>query len=285
MSPEFYREYLINPSAGKKKLLYVMNPIKFRSCEFLIRFHEARGDKIIVFSDNVFALQEYAIRLGKPFIYGPTSGTERMRILNQFQHNPQLKTIFISKVGDTSIDLPEATVIIQISSHYGSRRQEAQRLGRILRPKPRSQELHNAFFYSLVSKDTQEMFYSAKRQQFLIDQGYSFKVITQLGDMTSLGGDLSYSTKPEQLELLKRVLCAGEEETADEELAEDFDDITNNGTPARRKRGFMPSAKRTAGSISSTSGGNSMVYMEYKKPSIFDRAPVRHSMFKKRFGK
>ena len=62
-------------------------------------------------------------------------------------------------MGDTSIDLPEATVIIQISSHYGSRRQEAQRLGRILRPKPRSDEEHNAFFYSLVSQDTSEMYY------------------------------------------------------------------------------------------------------------------------------
>lgn len=69
----------------------------------------------------------------KPFIYGPTSQTERIRILNQFQRNPNVNTVFISKVGDTAIDLPEANVIIQISSHYGSRRQEAQRLGRILR--------------------------------------------------------------------------------------------------------------------------------------------------------
>ena len=88
-----------------------------------------------------------------------------------------------SQVGDNSIDIPEANVIIQISSHAGSRRQEAQRLGRILRAKGRKEdrvaggsEEYNAFFYSLVSTDTQEMYYSAKRQQFLIDQGYSFKV-------------------------------------------------------------------------------------------------------------
>jgi superfamily II DNA or RNA helicase len=93
-------------------------------------------------------------------------------------------------VGDNSIDIPEANVIIQISSHAGSRRQEAQRLGRILRAKPRplgaiqgsapAADEYNAFFYSLVSKDTVEMYFSTKRQQFLIDQGYSFKVIIMI---------------------------------------------------------------------------------------------------------
>jgi DNA excision repair protein ERCC-3 len=284
MTPEFYAEYLSTSSSSKKKLLYVMNPIKFRSCEFLIRYHEARGDKIIVFSDNVFALQTYAVKLGKPFIYGPTSGTERMRILSQFQHNPNLRTIFISKVGDTSIDLPEATVIIQISSHYGSRRQEAQRLGRILRPKPHADGEYNAFFYSLVSKDTQEMFYSAKRQQFLIDQGYSFKVITQLGDVTSLGGDLCYSTKKEQLELLKSVLDAGDDAGENEEVIVDVDDITNTTTPFKRKQKVqMPAARRSAGTISSLSGGSDRVYMEYSKPSIFERKAVRHPLMKNRF--
>jgi len=255
-----------------------MNPNKFRSCEYLIRQHEQRGDKIIVFSDNVFALQAYAIKLAKPFIYGPTSSTERLRILNQFQHNPAVRTIFISKVGDTSIDLPEATVIIQISSHYGSRRQEAQRLGRILRPKPRSQEEYNAFFYSLVSKDTQEMFYSSKRQQFLIDQGYSFKVITNL----NLGGELCYSTKKDQIELLKSVLDAGEEAAQNEVLAEDVDDISEITAQNKRKKTAMPAAKRSAGTMSSLSGGSSMSYMEYT-PSIFERKPVRHPLMKKRF--
>ena len=118
-----------------------------------------------MFSDNVYALQEYALRLGKPFIYGSPQ-QERMKILQNFQHNDQINTIFLSKVGDTSIDLPEATCLIQISSHYGSRRQEAQRLGRILRAKRRNDEGFNAFFYSLVSKDTQEMYYSTKRQAF-----------------------------------------------------------------------------------------------------------------------
>lgn len=127
MTPEFYREY-VAIKTKKRILLYTMNPNKFRACQFLIRFHERRNDKIIVFADNVFALKEYAIRLNKyafpfrkrqtlnlfrnllfvpllrsfvfprPFIYGPTSQGERMQILQNFKHNPKINTIFISKV-------------------------------------------------------------------------------------------------------------------------------------------------------------------------------------------
>lgn len=67
-----------------------MNPNKFRACQYLIKFHERRNDKIVVFSDNVFALQEYAIRMGKPYIYGPTSQGERLQILQNFMHNPKV---------------------------------------------------------------------------------------------------------------------------------------------------------------------------------------------------
>ncbi|KAF7703866.1 General transcription and DNA repair factor IIH helicase subunit XPB [Cucumispora dikerogammari] len=174
MTKEFYKEYL-SVSSRRKNVLTIMNPCKFRTCEYLIRMHEARGDKIIVFSDNICALKFYAMKLNKPFIYGPTGHAERMKILNQFQKNNQINTIFLSKVGDTSIDLPEATVLIQISSHFGSRRQEAQRLGRILRARKRNDPGFRVFFYSLISMDTEEMFYSKKRRQFLIDQGYVFK--------------------------------------------------------------------------------------------------------------
>ena len=90
----------------------------------------------------------------------------------------------MSKVADTSFDLPEANVLIQISSHGGSRRQEAQRLGRILRAKKGAvAELYNAYFYTLVSNDTAEMSYSRKRQRFLVNQGYAYKVVTNLAGM------------------------------------------------------------------------------------------------------
>lgn len=112
-------------------LLYVMNPSKFRACQYLVRYHERRGDKTIVFSDNVFALRHYAVKMNKPYIYGPTSQSERIQILQNFKFNHKVNTIFVSKVADTSFDLPEANVLIQISSHGGSRRQEAQRLGNL----------------------------------------------------------------------------------------------------------------------------------------------------------
>ncbi|XP_072117179.1 general transcription and DNA repair factor IIH helicase/translocase subunit XPB isoform X3 [Mobula birostris] len=108
MSPEFYREY-VAIKTKKRMLLYVMNPNKFRACQFLIRFHERRSDKIIVFADNVFALKEYAIRLNKPYIYGPTSQGERMQILQNFTHNPKINTIFISKEWWLRSTMPSST--------------------------------------------------------------------------------------------------------------------------------------------------------------------------------
>uniref|UniRef100_U3IX58 General transcription and DNA repair factor IIH helicase/translocase subunit XPB n=2 Tax=Anas platyrhynchos TaxID=8839 RepID=U3IX58_ANAPP len=248
MSPEFYREY-VAIKTKKRILLYTMNPNKFRACQFLIKFHERRNDKIIVFADNVFALKEYAIRLGKPYIYGPTAQGERMQILQNFKHNPKINTIFISKVGDTSFDLPEANVLIQISSHGGSRRQEAQRLGRVLRAKKGMvAEEYNAFFYSLVSQDTQEMAYSTKRQRFLVDQGYSFKVITKLAGMEE--EELSFSTKEEQQQLLQKVLQASDLDAEEEVVAGEY------GSKSVQ-------VSRRTGTMSSLSGADDTVYMEY----------------------
>ncbi|KAH7911350.1 P-loop containing nucleoside triphosphate hydrolase protein [Hygrophoropsis aurantiaca] len=285
MTPEFYREYLREQSR-KRMLLYCMNPKKFQACQFLIKFHEDRGDKIIVFSDNVFALEAYAKKLGKPYIHGGTGQVERMRVLQWFQHDSNVNTIFLSKVGDTSIDLPEATCLIQISSHFGSRRQEAQRLGRILRAKRRNDEGFNAFFYSLVSKDTQEMFYSTKRQQFLIDQGYAFKVITHLDGLESLP-DLVYRTKDEQIELISSVLLANESEA---DLGTDIrageGDLA--GTVTSKDFGLptrLPAAQRTTGSLTALSGAQHMSYVEQNKSAnkklSRDAAP-RNKLFSKR---
>ncbi|KAM7525782.1 hypothetical protein LguiA_015684 [Lonicera macranthoides] len=287
MTKEFFAEYLKKENSKKKQALYVMNPNKFRACEFLIRFHEQqRGDKIIVFADNLFALTEYAMKLRKPMIYGATSHVERTKILEAFKTSREVNTVFLSKVGDNSIDIPEANVIIQISSHAGSRRQEAQRLGRILRAKGRhkdrlagGKEEYNAFFYSLVSTDTQEMYYSTKRQQFLIDQGYSFKVITGLPPPDS-GPELSYHRLEEQLALLGKVLSAGDDAVGLEQLDEDADDIA------------LQKARRYAGSLSTLSGASGRIYMEYNTGRNKELGQVkgkpkdpakRHHLFKKRF--
>ncbi|KAI8800263.1 P-loop containing nucleoside triphosphate hydrolase protein, partial [Cladochytrium replicatum] len=184
MTGDFYKEYL-KAGPSKKRLLCVMNPNKYMACEYLIRWRESENDKIIVFSDNVFALRHYAMTLQRPFIYGQTSIDERQAVLRAFREgkDARFRTIFLSKVGDTSLDLPEATCLIQISSQFGSRRQEAQRMGRILRAKRRNEEGFKSRFYTLVSRDTDEMFYSAKRKRFLVDQGYEFKVIKSLDDL------------------------------------------------------------------------------------------------------
>merc|ERR1712226_1501664 len=114
-------------------------------------------------------------------------------------YNQKVNTIFVSKVADTSFDLPEANVLIQISSHGGSRRQEAQRLGRILRAKKGAiAEEFNAFFYTLVSRDTVEMSFSRKRQRFLVNQGYAYKVVTKLAGMET-DTDLLYKNHDERV--------------------------------------------------------------------------------------
>lgn len=272
MTSEFYQEYLAPDSSKRKRLLYVMNPIKFQICQYLIEYHESRGDKIIVFSDNIYALKTYALTLKKPFIYGPTSQLERLKILHLFQNNPDVNTIFLSKVGDTSIDLPEATCLIQISSHYGSRRQEAQRLGRILRAKRRSDGSFNAYFYSLVSKDTEEMYYSSKRQQFLIDQGYTFKVITRLEGFEQNSSKRVYHTLEEQLVLLKQILFASEAEIAEDDLQPDTDDLESNRVDDDPKALFVPSPwAKTFASLGS---------LEHKVISDIPRK--RHPLFKAR---
>ncbi|KAI3903647.1 hypothetical protein MKW98_032301 [Papaver atlanticum] len=270
MTKEFYAEYLKEANSKKRQALYVMNPNKFRACEFLIRFHEQqRGDKIIVFADNLFALTEYARKLGKPMIYGATSHQERTKLLDTFKNTPDLNTLFLSK----------ANVIIQISSHAGSRRQEAQRLGRILRAKGKhrdrmagGKEEYNAFFYSLVSTDTQEMYYSAKRQQFLIDQGYSFKIITSLPP-SDAGAALGYHSHEDQLHLLRMILNAGDDMVGMEQLDEDTHDINLE-------------ARRTLGSMSAMSGASKGKYPgQGHLKSIKPKDPAkRHSLFKKRFG-
>lgn len=292
MTPEFYAEYS-RQSASRRKLLYVMNPNKMRVCEHLIRYHEKRGDKTLVFSDNLLALKEYAITLQRPYICGPTSQAERMNVLRAFQQDATLNTIFISKVGDTSIDLPEASVIIQISSHYGSRRQEAQRLGRILRPKGLTD--NNAYFYSLVSQDTQEMYYSGKRQQFLIDQGYSFRVVTDGVERADKDPAVqSLKTKQQQLQLLSKVLAADESQNI-EKLPTDNDDVSVWSD--------KPSARRKTGSMNQLSGADDILYLEFQrsastsssgvgnKRGVGQDAPARimslqrHPLFRKRVTK
>ncbi|KAI1475989.1 hypothetical protein K445DRAFT_72230 [Daldinia sp. EC12] len=279
MTAEFFDEF--NRQKKNRSLqqnLYVMNPRKIQACQFLIDYHERRGDKIIVFSDNVYALKQIALALGKAYICGSTSNNERTVVLENFMHNPLVKTIFLSKIGDTSLDLPEATCLIQISSHYGSRRQEAQRLGRILRAKRRSDEGFNAFFYSLVSRDTPEMYYSTKRQAFLVDQGYSFKVITSLTGMEKMEG-LVFKTPQERRELLAKIVT--DTEKSDDRDRDDPSDDLFYLTSSNKK------IRRTAGGLDDLSGGKDMAYIEQKKGAnkALKKKPAQSNAFFKKIAR
>ncbi|MCJ1278956.1 transcription factor TFIIH complex ERCC-3 subunit [Puttea exsequens] len=279
MTTEFYSEYL-RETSRKRALLYIMNPRKFQACQFLIDYHEKRGDKIIVFSDNVFALRAYALKLHKYYIYGGTPQQERLRVLENFQNGEVVNTIFLSKIGDTSLDLPGATCLIQISSHYGSRRQEAQRLGRILRAKRRNDEGFNAFFYSLVSKDTQEMYYSSKRQAFLVDQGYAFKVITHLQGIENLP-NLAYASPAERRELLQEVMLQNETSADVEKIDDDMFSARSGQTRGGRGLVKNKGVKRNAGMLSDLSGGQDMAYIEYNKSRNKELKGKHNPLFKK----
>ncbi|KAF5687086.1 DNA excision repair ERCC-3 [Fusarium circinatum] len=256
MPTVFYDQYL-QVSSRMKRTLSAINPSKFQACQFLINYHEMRGDKIIVFSDELYSLKMYAYKLKRYLIYGETSQEERLRVLDHFRHNPEVNTLFLSKIGDTSLDLPEATCLIQISSQFGSRRQEAQRLGRILRAKRRNDEGFNAFFYSLVSKDTSEMHFASKRQAFLIDQGYAFKVITKL-DGIDRTPDLAFSTEAEQRELLQGTLVDNETAVDDDFAADDL----WGGEKSRAKGKGKKTVRRVAGYLDQLSGVQDMAYIE-----------------------
>ncbi|KJK47869.1 helicase [Lentzea aerocolonigenes] len=118
-------------------------------------------------------LDELGEELGAPVIKGSTKNKEREELFDKFRRG-ELRTLVVSKVANFSIDLPEASVAIQVSGTFGSRQEEAQRLGRILRPKGDGRQAH---FYSVVARDTLDTDYAAHRQRFLAEQGYAYKIV------------------------------------------------------------------------------------------------------------
>jgi len=117
-------------------------------------------------------LRELADRLGVPLITGSTSVARRQKLFAAFCAG-EIPVLALSKVGNFAIDLPDAAVAIQVSGTFGSRQEEAQRLGRILRPKDGENQ---ARFYSLVSRDTVEQEFALNRQLFLCEQGYAYEI-------------------------------------------------------------------------------------------------------------
>jgi DNA excision repair protein ERCC-3 len=132
-----------------------------------------RDDQVLVIGAYLDQLHELGQFLDAPIVQGQTTNREREKLFDAFRRG-ELSTLVLSKVGNFSIDLPEATVAIQVSGTFGSRQEEAQRLGRILRPKIDGRQAH---FYTVVSRDTVDTDYAAHRQRFLAEQGYAYTIV------------------------------------------------------------------------------------------------------------
>ncbi|MEU1399582.1 DNA repair helicase XPB [Micromonospora zamorensis] len=131
------------------------------------------NDQVLVIGAYIDQLHQLGEYLDAPIIQGSTTNKERERLFDAFRTG-EIRTLVISKVGNFSIDLPEAAVAIQVSGTFGSRQEEAQRLGRVLRPKADGRQAH---FYTVVSRDTIDTEYAAHRQRFLAEQGYAYTIV------------------------------------------------------------------------------------------------------------
>jgi DNA excision repair protein ERCC-3 len=144
---------------------------KAKVVEALVARHA--GEQILVIGQYLDQLDDLGERLGVPVIKGETTVRERERLYEAFR-NKEIATLVVSKVANFSIDLPEAAVAIQVSGTFGSRQEEAQRLGRVLRPKADGRA---ARFYAIVARDTIDQDFAAHRQRFLAEQGYAYQIL------------------------------------------------------------------------------------------------------------
>ena len=157
-------------SEGEKFRIASTNPAKLNVLDDLMLRH--RDDNVLVIGTYLDQLQEIARRLRAPLITGDTPGRERETLFARFRTG-QSKVLVVSKVANFSIDLPDANVAIQVSGSFGSRQEEAQRLGRVLRPKKNGEGAH---FYTIVTRDSKEADFALKRQLFLTEQGYRYLI-------------------------------------------------------------------------------------------------------------
>ena len=176
LDPELKEDYQLAGRRGKFRIASE-NPSKLEVIKSLVRRH--RRDHVLVLGQYLDQLEAVAARLDAPLITGKTPQQTRDELYEGFR-NGEILTLVVSKVGNFAVDLPDANVAIQISGTFGSRQEEAQRLGRILRPK---QDAGRAIFYSLVTRgsgiatSSREQEFAEKRQLFLTEQGYPYRII------------------------------------------------------------------------------------------------------------
>lgn len=162
-------QYATSPPRTKFRIASE-NPAKLAIAEKLIERHSE--DQILVIGQYLDQLSMFSKALGAPIITGKTPNRERERLYEDFRKSV-IPLLVVSKVANFAVDLPDASVAIQVSGTFGSRQEEAQRLGRILRPKKKGTMAH---FYSIVTRDTQDQEFAMKRQLFLTEQGYRYTI-------------------------------------------------------------------------------------------------------------
>ncbi len=169
MNREQRMTYLSLPARDRFRIASE-NPDKLPVLEKILHVHQE--DLVLIIGQYLDQIEEMARHLEAPLITGKTPVKERQDLYRRFREG-DVRVLVVSKVGNFAIDLPDATVAIQVSGTFGSRQEEAQRLGRILRPKKNGAP---ATFYSVVSRDTKEEEYAQKRQRFLTERGYSYHI-------------------------------------------------------------------------------------------------------------
>lgn len=168
LSGDIELEYAV-AEPRKKHRIASENPQKLKVVETLVR--DNPEDKILIIGQYLAQLEEIAKFLNVPVITGKTPNEERDKIYADFRSG-KIRTLVVSKVANFAIDLPDASMAIQVSGTFGSRQEEAQRLGRILRPKERKSR-----FFTLITRNTVEEDFGSNRQKFLAEQGYAYKVV------------------------------------------------------------------------------------------------------------
>ena len=167
-------DYAVAGTREKHKIAS-MNPKKLPIVSQII--NKFPDDKILVIGQYLQQLDEIVKELGCPIITGKTPTVERDRIYNDFREG-KIRVLVVSKVANFAIDLPDASLAIQVSGTFGSRQEEAQRLGRILRPKERKSR-----FFTLITRNTVEEEFGSNRQKFLAEQGYEYKIVRYDGEL------------------------------------------------------------------------------------------------------
>jgi DNA excision repair protein ERCC-3 len=170
LPPERRMEYAVAETRERHRIA-MENPEKISALAWLLAKHA--GDRVLIIGMYLSQLEQIHRLYDYPLITGQTPVREREKLFSAFRSGA-VNTLVVSKVGNFSIDLPDANVMVQVSGTFGSRQEEAQRLGRILRPKQEGQLAH---FYTLVSKDTSDQEFAANRQRFLTEQGYRYHIL------------------------------------------------------------------------------------------------------------